>query len=126
MNNLFTGYFAQIKKYINRDLVGVSICGKPPIFYKGLEYKTLAPKYSFFIKYKNGEIGENEYTSEYYKLVLNNLDPKKVLEELDELTQHARYVVLLCYEKPDDFCHRHIVSKWLTENTDLNVEEVKL
>ncbi len=126
MKNLFTGYFAQMKKYVNRDLTCVSICGKAPFWYKGLEYKTLAPKYSFFIKYKNKEINEEEYTSEYYKLVLDNLDPKKVLEEIDSITFNMNNIILLCYEKPGDFCHRHIVSKWLSENTDLKVEEFKL
>lgn len=126
MKNLLTGYFAQLKKYINRDLVPVSICGKAPFWYKKLEYKTLAPKYSFFMQYKNKEINEEEYTKQYYEQVLNNLDPKKVLEEIDELTQYANYVVLLCYEKPSDFCHRHIVGTWLSENTEFNVEECKI
>ena len=26
------------------------------------------------------------------------------------------HVTLLCYEKPDDFCHRHLVSKWFNEH----------
>lgn len=25
-------------------------------------------------------------------------------------------IVLLCYEKPTDFCHRHLVAQWLIEN----------
>ena len=24
--------------------------------------------------------------------------------------------VMLCYEKPSDFCHRHILAAWLTEH----------
>ena len=126
MRDLYTGYFAQAKKYLDRDLVCVSIAGKAPFYYKGLEYKTLAPKYSFFIQYKNGEIDEEGYVSEYYRLVLNNLDSQKVLEDIDRLTHCADSVVLLCYEKPGDFCHRHLVGKWITDNTELKVEEFKL
>ena len=126
MVNLFTGYFAQIRKYINTGLVCISISGKAPSFYTGLEYKKLAPKYSFFIKYKNREIGEEEYTSEYYRLVLNNLDPQKVIEDINNLTNFANYIVLLCYEKPGDFCHRHIAAKWLSENTNFKVEELSV
>jgi uncharacterized protein (DUF488 family) len=30
---------------------------------------------------------------------------------------------LLCYEKPGDFCHRHIVAEWLHNNLGVHVEE---
>lgn len=26
------------------------------------------------------------------------------------------HIALLCYEKPDDFCHRHLVADWLRKN----------
>lgn len=26
------------------------------------------------------------------------------------------HIALICYERPTDFCHRHLVSKWLNEN----------
>ena len=43
----------------------------------------------------------------YYKYeTLDKLDPHKVAAELDEK-------VLLCYEKSEDFCHRHIIAAWL-------------
>ena len=35
--------------------------------------------------------------------------------KLKELTQSDQ-IILLCYEKPDDFCHRHLVAQWLTEH----------
>lgn len=25
-------------------------------------------------------------------------------------------IVLLCYEKPEDFCHRHLVADWLNSS----------
>jgi len=28
-------------------------------------------------------------------------------------------IILLCYEKPADFCHRHIVADWLNVYRDL-------
>ena len=57
----------------------VSIAGKAPSWYLGREYKKLAPKYSFFKKYK--EDGDTEaYTESYYAEVLDKLDPKTVLD----------------------------------------------
>ena len=34
--------------------------------------------------------------------------------------------VLLCYEKPGDFCHRHILANWLEENFGFKVEEFRV
>ena len=25
-------------------------------------------------------------------------------------------IALICYEKPSDFCHRHLVAEWLNQN----------
>lgn len=26
------------------------------------------------------------------------------------------HIALVCYEKPSDFCHRHLVAQWLSQN----------
>ena len=97
------------------DPNAVSIAGRAPAGYKGREYKKLAPKYWFFKKYKEG--GDKDfYKEQYQKEVLNKLDPKEVYEELGE------EAVLLCYEKPTDFCHRHLVAEWLNKSLNLEIE----
>lgn len=35
-------------------------------------------------------------------------------------------VVLCCYEKPGDFCHRHILIKWLGEGQELSWLKFKI
>ncbi len=95
----------------------VSIAAKAPFWYKGREYKKLAPKYGFFKKYKlDGD--EEYYTKQYYKEVLDKLDPQKVYEELGE------DAILLCWEKPGQFCHRHIVAKWLEKALGITIKEI--
>ncbi len=37
----------------------------------------------------------------------------------------GRPLVLLCWEKPGEFCHRRIVSAWLEERTGQKVPELK-
>ena len=32
-------------------------------------------------------------------------------------------MILLCYEKSGDFCHRHVLADWLEENFGYRVEE---
>lgn len=47
----------------------------------------------------------------FYK-VLHDVHVEEVLQDLEFLSNGAD-VVLLCYEKADAFCHRHLVSDWL-------------
>ena len=95
----------------------VSIAGKSPDWYIGREYKKLAPKYWFFKKYK--EDGDEEfYTEQYYKEVLDKLDPLEVYEELD------RDAIILCWENKNEFCHRFIVAEWLSKALDITIKEI--
>lgn len=48
---IYTSYFAQLKNF-PKDFVPISICGKAPDWYQGLQYKKLAPKWEFFQEWK--------------------------------------------------------------------------
>ena len=96
----------------------VSIAAKCPAFYKGREYKKLAPKYWFFKKYKE-DGDEDFYIEQYHKEVLNKLDPRQVYEEL------GADAVILCWEAPDKFCHRHIVADWLFDHIGIEIKEIE-
>lgn len=109
---IYTSYFSKIKS-LPSDCVPISICGRPIPGWTGLEYKRLAPKWSFFRDYKEGKIGQDGYVSEYNRLVLSGLDPITVRAELEAIVGPGNNPVLVCYEKPGDFCHRHLVAEWL-------------
>lgn len=55
---IYTSYFAQLKN-LPSNIIPISICGKPPKWYKGLQYKKLAPKYDFFQEWKRNH--DNDY-----------------------------------------------------------------
>ena len=115
---IYTTYFAKLKS-LPENIVPISICTKAPAGYKGLEYKKLAPKYNFFTKWK--QTGDNEYYIKcYLEQVLNTLNVSKVVSELYSLAStvnpEVKDIALVCYEKPTDFCHRHLVSVWLHNN----------
>lgn len=126
---IFTSYFGYLKN-LPKNMIPVSICGKPPDWYNGLQYKKLAPKYSFFIEWKKNHNNEY-YISCFKKEVLDILSIDNVLLDLqnkipEELREKRElqiwnsinlHIALICYEKPEDFCHRHLVSKWLNENS---------
>lgn len=79
-------------------------------------YKSLAPYWGLVEGYKSGVVSKEEYTFEYEKM-LSRLDPNMVVEEL------GINAVLMCYESPSDFCHRHLVSKWLREEIGIEIVE---
>ena len=112
---MYTGYYAKIKEYKEAGLIPVSIAGKAPDWYDGLEYKKLAPKWEFFNEWKNGSHkGDNEYyISHFKKEVLDRLSVPLVISTLMGMTNTIDNVILLCYEKPGDFCHRHLVADWI-------------
>lgn len=100
----------------------VSICGKAPDWYKGLQYKKLAPKFEFFQKWKQTK--DNEYYIKCFQSqVLDELNPDTVISELKELAK-SNNIALICYEKPGDFCHRHLVAEWL-KNYGYQIEEYR-
>lgn len=115
---MFTSYFAKLH-CVNTPL---SISGRAPVFYRGPEYKVLAPKYSFWNAWKNGEIDNDGYVREYNRLVLSQLDPAETYKHLTET--YGADVTLLCYEKPGDFCHRRLVADWFHSALGVSVPEL--
>ena len=119
---IYTSYFAKLKS-LPDSIIPISICGKAPNWYEGLQYKKLAPKYEFFMKWKENH--DNDYYDRcFQELVLNKLEPMEVYQELCSLAK-SDDIALICYEKPTDFCHRHLVADWLNEN-GLPCEEYEL
>ena len=126
---IYTSYFAMQKKINDMKFIPISICAKTPQWFNGLVYKKLAPTYDILMEYKrNGD--KERYTERYNNEVLSKLDPFHVIKDLRELTYpyHTGKVniVLMCYEKSSDFCHRHLVADWLNKSFGENkVTELK-
>lgn len=114
---IYTSYFAKLKS-LPKNVVPISICGKAPDWYKGLQYKKLAPKYDFFMKWK--ETHDNDYYIKCFnEQVLSKLDVSNVIRDLIDLIPKDnidKTICLVCYEKSSDFCHRHLVADWLNRN----------
>ena len=132
---IYTSYFAKLKELEENNITPISICGKEPDWYKGLQYKKLAPKYDFFMEWKKNH--NNDYYIEHFQSeVLNHLDVIRTITELhlllpEEIKEKIKsdicfskdyHIALICYEKPSDFCHRHLVAEWL-ENAGFKCKE---
>lgn len=114
---IYTTYFAKLKS-LPKDIIPISICGKAPAGYNGPSYRAVAPKYDFFMQWK--ATGDNDYYIKCFnEQVLSQLNPARVVAELYHTIGKPPCscdIALVCYEKPTDFCHRHLVADWLTEH----------
>ena len=111
-----TSYFANRKNFPDGVICGV--CRYPP---QGLEinFDQLAPSADLLKRLKDKEI--DEFVFEYeYKKYLNSLSKKNWRYLLQTMERLHNNVILCCYEKTGDFCHRHILADWL----DLNIKEI--
>ena len=110
---IYTTYFAKLRS-LSDDVILIAICAKPPAGFKGFTFKRLAPKYDAFKKYKETS-NKEEFIKSYNEQVLAYLTPATIRDTLYNLigqSQFACDIALVCYEKPTDFCHRHLVSEW--------------
>ena len=119
---LYTSYFAKVKQLKEMGLKLVCVAGYAPKFFYDTPdvffYPDLAPRRSWFWEWKNKHLSNDWYIEKYNETVLSKLNPNKVVEDLGD------NAVMLCYEKPGDFCHRHLIADWIFKNTGITVEEV--
>lgn len=127
---MYTSYFKQYKKLLDNGYTNlVSIAGISDYSFKQellngnsylKEYKKLAPKYIWWKKWHTEKLSNEWYINQYYNTILFQLNPHQVFYELGE------NAILLCYELPDEFCHRHLVANWLNINLNINITELNI
>lgn len=125
--HIYTGYFGEIDDLKRENLLLVSIAAKTPPNLNIYEMKELAPSYSIFSEYYESESDSKieVYTHRFNNEILNKLNPHTIYEKLCVLSEQNddRDICLLCYETAGDFCHRHLVAKWLSDNVHVAVYE---
>lgn len=102
---VYTSYFKKAQLIVpDRKLV--SIARYSPESFNGLFMRELQPPIDILMAYKKKDINEITYTELYYDRVLRNKDPNQVYEAL-------KGKVICCWEPPEQFCHRFLVTEWL-------------
>ena len=77
---IYTSYFAKLKQIEELNIIPVSICGRCPDWYKGNQYKKLAPNYKFFMEWKQNQ--DNDFYIEHFqKEILDNRNINIVLQD---------------------------------------------
>lgn len=125
---IYTSYFAKFKQILEAGLYPVNISRKPPQFFLESGYPSLPavfPSRDNLMTIKNSDMLQSDidrYTEQYFREL--KLSPREIIEELNKIVPlDADKVVLLCYEKPGDFCHRHLVADYLNQLDWINVHE---
>jgi hypothetical protein len=116
-------------RWANRDLanlaclpVGISR-GVPrwPLPYRYRTFRALAPSRKVF-----GIEDECEF-AEAYKAQLETLGVEEIIAGLAGISQghnNGRPLVLLCWEKPGQFCHRRLLANWIEKSVGVEVPEL--
>lgn len=109
MANIETSCFSVYKNTPN----GVAISRGVPKWFKGEKEVALCPSWALI---KNTKMGQKEWVRAYYEEVLALLDPIQIAEKMEGK-------VMLCWEKPGEFCHRRVVAEWIEKETGIIVPE---
>ena len=67
-------------------------------------------------KKKKEEEKKEEDIKDKKKYLKDHLTAKSFFNLSEKQNEYYNSIVLICYEKPDDFCHRHLVANWFNEN----------
>lgn len=121
-DNIFTGNYDECK---SGNLISISGDRGRSVGFVGKSIPELAPKWNFWKVWHDniGKIDEEEnlkyYISEYYKQVLSKVNIEELLK--DEINP-----ILLCYEKGNQFCHRHILAEYIEMKYGVYVKDIKI
>ena len=138
MIRLYTSYYANIKNIpTNYLMVGISqfcpnwLIEDQPDNFLFVEGNFLAPTKGLLSDIKSGRINQQEYRERYEKQFddfFKNCYEYKTVDQWyqtmdEEFSDKYNAIVFLCYEKPSDFCHRHILRDILNYKYHIRIEE---
>lgn len=137
----YTSYYSNFRN-IPKDYLCIGISRFVPIEFKNSDYRNfiwasdnfLAPSESLLYDIKSDKITQEEYSKRYIEELIKSVPIKTKYENLldwiiafdSEISFHEanwKAVVFMCYEKPTDFCHRHILRKLLNNYYKIPIEE---
>lgn len=121
---IYTSYFAKWQQLLKSGVYPVSISRYPPKFIADngcASWMSVAPTESILRQIKTSSHTEDDkriYTERYLNEVLGAYEkepgPLYLLQQLRDLVpKEYSEIALCCFEKPLEFCHRHILADWL-------------
>lgn len=114
---IYTSYFGNIRRLNEAGIFAVCVAIGKPKYLNLPQIINVAPT-----RYMLSDACSYEEYLRLYDQILARQNAQQVVKQIEALSG-GRDVALCCYEKPGDFCHRHILAKWITDNTGIEVKE---
>lgn len=106
---VFTSYFGNVNALERCGVVPISIARWSPRGWSGLKLTWLAPT-SYML---SDACSMEEYVRQYEE-ICKKIHPDWLLRQLQQMGG-GKDVALLCFERPGDFCHRHMLADYLNK-----------
>ena len=137
----YTSYYGNYKN-IPTDYFCVGISRYCPDGFMNDDYKNflfvrnniLAPEKELLDDMKSGKETEDGYKRRYVEHLLSHFGEGKMYDSFEDfinaISENFRdkyqAIVFLCYEKPTDFCHRHILRNLMNRIFHIPCEELEV
>ena len=109
---IYTGYYGGLTRIVG-DIAKVQVSNSAPVPVD-IKFEKAIPDWAFIVKpYKDGLITKEEY-EQRYTLQLDKFR-ENILGVIKYFSSTDKDYILLCYEKPGDFCHRHILADYINK-----------
>ena len=109
---MHTSYFGNIKNLPQGKTIAIS--QGIPHWYHGQRNLHLAPSWAMI------KLPPEEYNLQFAEL-LSKLDPVAEFNAMEVAVGGG--AILLCWEKPGEYCHRRLVAEWFKETMGVEVPE---
>lgn len=119
---IVTSYFANWRRLVKDGFTIVSVASHSPRSFLGIRWTQVAPRYALVCSHKAGELTDTQFQERYLQQLTESVLPDYLIETLKSYELSYGKVALCCYEKPSDFCHRHILADYIKQ-TGINVKE---
>ncbi|MBE6244247.1 MAG: DUF488 domain-containing protein [Bacteroidales bacterium] len=114
---IYTSYFGNMSRLCGDNILPISVALYPPKWFMGYKFTSLAPTRFMLC----GDCSREEYIRMYAK-ILDKAGAERIVKAVEKVAG-SRDVAFLCFEKPGDFCHRHLLADYLNKKLNLGVTE---
>lgn len=120
--NIYTSYFSKAVFLDESKYMVVAISRYVPMGFSGVRELRFAPSRKLLMDYKKG-LSQNLYTQRFLNELRNEDCVYSVFKDLARLSK-GRDIVLCCYEKAGDFCHRRLIADFVLSHWNYDIKEL--
>ena len=110
---LFTSCYKNVGNPDRDKVILVKVSNScPKEFDDCIKFEKAVPDWGLMVSpHKNGQITDEEFTERY----INQLDKyqENIIGVIAGLVKEHKDIFFLCWEKPGEFCHRHIFAEYV-------------